>query len=114
MMNPKELPLPRLQLTWKQTDAREWNCSYDFLIPISGGDIRNDGPEGEVNGGPGFVAAHIGDTTCTRSRHPFDGSALDTPFRDGAHAMWDSARLGVPAFVVCDERAQFIEPKARS
>lgn len=107
-----QLPLPRLQITWQQDGPCRWLASYDLLIPVSAYDVRNNGPDGGVGEGPGFVAAHIGLTTATRSRGPVcsDGS-IDTPFRDGVHIAWDSHRLNLPAYVVCGDRWERIRPE---
>lgn len=121
----KDLPLPRLQLTWEHIGGREWRCNYDLLVPVAKYDVRNNGPEPdfEIAAGPGYTKAHFGHTTVTRSSGPIkpdyengkpNGETyLDTPFRDGAHAKWDSFALGVPAFVVYEDRVKAIEPQSR-
>ena len=122
-MKLKDLPLPRLQLTWEHAGESEWHCNYDLLIPLAKYDIRNNGPEPdyEVGGGPGYTKARIGQTKVTSIHGPikpeYEGGQctgetyLDTPFRDGAHAAWDSFTLGIPAFVVYEERVKAIEPR---
>jgi hypothetical protein len=36
---------------------------------------------------------------------------VETPFRDGCHAMWDSAALHVPAYAVYKKHATLIVPR---
>ena len=122
-MELKDLPLPRLQLTWEHVMDSEWLCNYDLLIPIAKFDIRNNGPEPnyEIGAGPGYTQARIGQTKVTSSQGPIkpeyeDGrrtgeTYLDAPYRDGSHAAWDSFTLGVPAFVVYRDRVKAIEPR---
>jgi hypothetical protein len=114
----KDLPLPRLQLTWRPTpkDEYSWACDYELLVPLSKFDIRNNGKRGKVGGGPGYIKASIGGTRAgyNGGRGPLTSVAdpsytsgtrfeLDTPFRDGSHAAWDSFRLGFPAYVVLEQ-----------
>lgn len=111
----KQLPLPRLQLTWREAPddpEYEWACDYELLVPVSRLDIRNNGKRGKIGGGPGYIKASLGGTR-TSGRGPLarraidpshpDVPVLDTPFRDGAHAAWDSFRLGFPAYVVLEK-----------
>lgn len=89
------LPLPRLQLTWANESHGHWLCHYELLIPVQKFDIRNES-------GRGYIALPIGITQVGSERGPVlrDGT-LDAPFRDGAHAKWDSDRLGgIPIFTV--------------
>lgn len=123
-MEPKDLPLPRLQLTWEHLGGREWRCNYDLLVPVAKYDLRNNGPEPKcvIGTGPGYTKANFGHTAVTSSQGPIkqdykNGAAtgetyLDTPFRDGAHAGWDSFTLGIPAFVVYQDRVRPIEPQS--
>ena len=122
-MELKDLPLPRLQLTWEDLGGGKWHCNYDILIPVEKFDIRNNGPEPEyeVGAGPGYTEGRLGQTKVTSTQGPLkpeyeDGcrtgkTYLDTPFRDGAHAAWDSFTLGIPAFVVYQDRVKAIEPR---
>lgn len=122
-MELKDLPLPRLQLTWEHVNGDAWRCNYDLFIPIAKHDIRNNGPapDYEIGAGPGYKAARIGQTEVISRRgpikpdyrdgHPNGETYLDAPFRDGAHAAWDSFALGIPAFVVYGERVKAIEPQ---
>lgn len=92
------LPLPRLQLTWEKLAKRDedgytWMCKYEMLMPLPLHDIRNERKWG-------FYAASLGGTRSDRSGPPDRWGKLDTPFRDGAHIIWDAIHLGMPAFVV--------------
>lgn len=88
------LPLPRLQLTWeKLPEPDKWVCKYEMLMPLPKGDIRNERKWG-------FLAASLGGTKVGSSQGPVKLGKLDTPFRDGAHILWDAIHLAMPAFVV--------------
>lgn len=90
-----KLPLPRLQITWERVKGDEYRVAYDLFVPLDEYDIRNEEKLGYLK------LSMSGGTKVTSSRGPIlqDG-VLDAPFRDGAHAGWDSVALGVPAFVV--------------
>lgn len=95
------LPLPRLQLTWekldKPVDGYNWECKYEMLMPLTKYDIRNDDRWG-------FYAAKLGGTRIDREGPPDRWGKLETPFRDGAHVLWDAIHLGMPAFVVYGDK----------
>ena len=92
------LPLPRLQLTWEQTaNPEKWLCKYEMLMPLPKWDIRNERKWG-------FYAASLGGTEVGRQGPPDRWGKLDTPFRDGAHVLWDAIHLGMPEFVVYGEK----------
>ncbi len=105
IIDSKDLPLPRLQLTWKQESGLKWNCSYDLLIPVDENDGRN-------KNNTGCIKVNLGQTEVTGSsplRTEKDGKRyLNTPFRDGAHAVWDSSSLCIPAFIVYENVAEAI------
>lgn len=96
------LPCPRLQLTWMNRDGK-WNlkeCLYTIVIPLRDLDLRAE----DANGN--FVHhelhADIGDTLCEGRGKPIHNGEVDAPFRDGAHALWDSEVLHLPVYCVCD------------
>jgi len=104
----KPLPLPRLQLTWTKKPENAWTCSYDLLLPVGQGDVRNEAKAGK----PGYTTANISATEIEDWDGPIDETGrLTTPFRDGAHAAWDAHRLGFPAFVVFGRARRQITPK---
>lgn len=108
-MKKTKLPAPRLQLRWApSTDSRyQWECHYELVIPLDKHDIRaeQEGPRGGrrpplkelvIPMKPPTMRNSTG-TPCTSvcgERY------CDTPFRDGAHAHWDSAVLGSPPVYV--------------
>lgn len=97
----KSLPMPRLQLTWSKVSNAKYAVSYELFVPLDDYDIRNE-PAEEGGAKLGFLKLKMsGGTTVTSERGPImqDG-VLDTPFRDGVHALRDALTLGVPAFVV--------------
>lgn len=83
-----------LELRWTQTGGSEWSwyCSYDLVVPVIEG---------------GLIRAQLGGTRVGGERSPIRTDeagmiSVDTPFRDGAHALWDAEALGVKAFAVYD------------
>jgi hypothetical protein len=104
------LPLPRLQLTWEKIEPPEdgynWLCKYEILIPLPKHDIRNERKWG-------FYAASIGGTRRGGERPPDSYGKLDTPFRDGAHVRWDALHLGMPAYVVYEDKYRRIDGPSR-
>jgi len=88
------LPIPRLQLTWHQLSAGEWLVTYDLIVPVEPGDIRDEERLGYICR-PMSGGGKIGTTSPFR-----DGNELSTPFRDNAHIHMDALRLRLPAYVV--------------
>jgi len=122
----KDLPLPRLQLRWSDkpvskretaNDDREsrklskrlglphyeeqkWDCFYELILPVDRYDIRNEHYE------VGFIIVPISWVRRgnTGKNPPCEWSPTDTPYRDGAHAYWDSKALNwLPIFVVAPD-----------
>lgn len=120
------LPMPRLQLRWapKPVPKREyrteqaqsdrmcklmgyapqpqvkWDCFYELILPVDKYDIRNEHYD------VGFIIIPI--SWCrrgsSRENTPCQHGVTDTPFRDGAHAYWDSKELNwLPIFVVAPD-----------
>jgi len=58
-----------------------------------------------------LVWVQIGQTKRTGGYSETQPALDDLPFRDGAHIKHDAATLGLPAFVVIEEKTQRIEPK---
>ncbi len=106
-----DLPLPRLQLRWERgANEHELICHYEFVVRVGKHDCRDDAFK------LGFAKASFGTTRSTCHKPggyvPFfpDGT-METPFRDGAHAAWDSHRLGIPAYVIYENHYQLVEPR---
>jgi hypothetical protein len=110
----EEMPAPRLELRWVRTGPTWTNrdCLYNLVIPLGEHDIRREDRNGiKVRS---CQTVELGKTTATGGRCPlYDGDeAIDTPFRDGAHAKWDSAALGgLPIYAVCSGMAMLLEAK---
>jgi hypothetical protein len=114
----RKLPFPRLELRWREATAEEftqesanWVCDYMLVLsPPDIGDIRsnNDNDDaGEVN------VEYILSSTYINGYHssgPYDGDTVERPYRDGAHAMWDSEKLNIPAYAVYKGKATRIKP----
>ncbi len=117
-----KLPAPRLQLRWVQhTDSPrwQWECHYELVLALDKYDIRAEVYKGDrllkrrlrelvVPMKPPSVRGSNG-TPCTAP----DGTRYcDTPYRDGAHAKWDSRQVGdLPVFCIAPDGAAFeVEP----
>ncbi|NBW08283.1 MAG: hypothetical protein EBR82_09670 [Caulobacteraceae bacterium] len=116
MSRAKKLPAPRLQLRWeanpdylsaKPGGRYRWLCHYELVIPLDKHDIRADVYRGErlLKRKALELVVAIKPPSCRGSdREPCtgtDGSRFyDDPFRDGAHAHWDSKHLGDPPIYV--------------
>lgn len=115
------LPLPRLQLVWEDQGADDRDgvtaytavCHYLLVIPVDRYDCRNlAGPD--RFGEQGYTAAPMGTTKCRSASPWLERLDLDIPFRDGAHILWDSRRLGFPAYVSCGERFRQLDTSPRN
>lgn len=108
------LPAPRLQLRWRKPTENElsndsigfmnthrWSCDYELVIPLGEHDIRREsGPE---------LVAKLGTTFTSSGR---DEPPDYAPFRDGAHAKWDSEALGgLPVYVICMDGTAKLQPE---
>ena len=96
------LPSPRLQLEWFKT-GEDWNkkeCIYSLVIPLRDLDIRRENKNGAAVVNEQII--QISKTTVTGGRIPIDDGKVNPPFRDGAHAQWDSEVLNLPVYAICD------------
>lgn len=95
------LPSPRLELEWKpiSNDWEERECIYSLVIPLREHDIRRE------DNNKSELKIEIGRTTVKGGRYPVNNGKVDTPFRDGVHAMWDAKILNLPVWAVCDTYA---------
>lgn len=88
------LPFPRLQLTWHQIPDGRFLVTYDLLVSVVAGDIRDE----ECLG---YVCRPMSGGTVINSASLFErDNTLKTPFRDGVHIYTDAALLNLPAYVV--------------
>lgn len=104
-MSAHKLPAPRLQLRWaKSSDIRwHWMCHYELVLPLDKYDVRatREGPRGGRLPPLKELVIPIKEPSCRNStRTPCvaqDGTMYyDSPFRDGAHAIWDAKLIGNP------------------
>jgi len=98
-----KLPCPRLQLTWvsKGENWSESRCYYTVVIPLGDIDIRGNDEDGNI-GVHRECHAVIGATDIIGGGKPENKGRVRTPFRDGAHILWDSKAMNLPAYAVCD------------
>lgn len=102
----KNLPVPRIQLRWEASDERrgyQWKCHYELVIGLDEYDIRR-----EIYKNGEMLRKKLPRELVIPVKEPsWRGSTMtpcgegdtryaDTPFRDGAHAMWDGMQLGQP------------------
>lgn len=101
-----ELPLPRLQLTWRCIGPEEYMVDYALLMRAEPGDIRDSQKVG-------YLCLPLGGTKAGRPVPPIreDGS-VDTPRWDGVHILRDSVALGIPAYAVYGQRSTKLEPRS--
>ena len=98
------LPVPRLHLVWVDADEEpesgsDWHirvCHYLMVLPVGRWDIRNMKAQPVDDESDGYTAAVLGTTRVRSGRKLID---LEAPYRDGAHAKWDSQQLGWPVYV---------------
>lgn len=114
LIDENEMLAPRLELRWGKVGPTWENreCSYNLVIPLGPYDCRREDREGRSV--RTCQTVELGKTVVTGGRSPlYDAEeAIDTPFRDGAHAKWDSAALGgLPIYAVCSGMAMLVEPK---
>jgi hypothetical protein len=111
----ENMTAPRLELRWRKTgnDWTQRECDYNIVIPLREHDIRREDEDG--NKVRDELTIHIGSTSVEggRAEEPvYENGDIDTPFRDGAHALWDSEVLnGMPIYAVCGDKAQEIPPR---
>jgi hypothetical protein len=110
-------PATRIQLRWELNNGNygyspseyKWICHYELVIPLGEFDIRREfyGPRGGIKKRkvlvipmkePSARSSSSAYPPCTTG----DGKTrfCDTPYRDGAHAMWDAKHLGNPPIYV--------------
>ena len=65
---------------------------YELVIPLCVLDGRNNKEDGMVNDVPGWKRVLLGQTK-VGCRSPILDGKVGTPFRDGAHAIWDSMAM---------------------
>ena len=103
-MDDKHLPAPRIELRWRRTNEIKfnWCCDYFLILALKKEDIRVD----QSKPNPLEYWVKIGEGTRVSCVHPVSCGRVDTPFRDGAHAKWDSDQLGrIPIYAVCENIA---------
>lgn len=103
----KKMPAPRLELLWDK-EVGERTCTYSLVIPLKKGDIRRENSNGkDVRN---ILKLKIGKTRVSGGVSIQDG-VVETPFRDGAHALWDSKALKLPIYAVCGDTFTLVKPK---
>lgn len=109
------LPCPRIEFEWVPSEQDGWAtrwCMYWLVFELGHADIRAEGENGKL----GVLRERyipMGETQSSGSdRRPVFNGAVDVPFRDGAHAHWDSIAIGLPALPVyarCEKDVTLIE-----
>lgn len=118
----EDMPAPRMELRWRDTPktARGFTCEcvYSLVIKLDRYDRRAEGEDSDGNhefGVKKTLSVEIGRTLSDGSAdsHYHRGSdSVMPPFRDGAHARWDSLQLGKPPiYCIASGRAEKLEVK---
>lgn len=116
-MKKNKLPAPRLQLRWEKVSEYDYHCHYELVIKLGEFDIRRevyDADGNELKKLPLEYAIAMKEPTtrnCSAASEPCGVKPFryaDTPYRDGAHAKWDSVQLGgLPIFVIATNGEAF-------
>lgn len=93
---------PYLRLRWEEETIDSYLCHYELIIPLDKNDIRREIWEnGEMIRKRSFLTVAMnadGPVRRTGGGVPCiienSGYFYDAPYRDGAHAKWDSDKLG--------------------
>lgn len=123
-----DLPATRLEMRWRpitEAERRDGDdypytvvCDYDLVLELDELDIR-----GEVYADDELVErkretrVSLGGTRSTgtvETRLNLQRGEIQTPFRDGAHILWDQMKLRLPAYVVVGEWAMDVVAQRRS
>ena len=110
-----KLPAPRLQFTWRPL-TEDWGkreCLYSVVIPLQAHDIRRE--RGDDPDARSEWHAVLGITVVDGGGRPvLPNGEVNTPYRDGAHAIWDNEHLGnLPIYAVCGKYVHKIKVKAK-
>lgn len=116
IISAKKLPAPRLELRWTEDTTPDGFgekarlCHYNLVLPLDKHDIRRE----SENAMGGELRIEISVTKVTSYGQEQDhGAELPTPFRDSAHAAWDSKALGgLSVYVVYGDKAQLYKRDA--
>lgn len=115
----KYLPAPRLQLRWDKAEQNErhyeWACHYELVLPLGEYDIRR-----EIYDSDGVQIGELSELVIAIKPPTLRGGGgcpcqtkngerySDPPFRDGAHAIWDSKVLNeIPIYVIAPDGEAF-------
>ncbi|WP_176331569.1 hypothetical protein [Burkholderia vietnamiensis] len=121
MSEQNTLPAPRLQLRWASSTIRpeyNWECHYELVLPLGEWDVRAEryGDDGEPLPKLKELIVPMKSPSLRESTNmpcgdPSGQRYYDSPFRDGAHAWWDSKLLGnPPIFVIAPDGMAFARP----
>ncbi len=99
MTRSKILETTCLVIEWFRTDQEEhYIAEYYLNIPLDHHDIRRTKKKTSLKLKFGKTTIQTNNTLHPLNR--FD-KTMDTPYRDGAHMMWDSEKLGgLPMYVI--------------
>lgn len=107
-------PCPRLELLWEPTGESLYKtkCTYSIVFPLAKSDIRrfdNDNRDGQGEVRDEWKAV-VSWSHCS-AESPVRGGKIDTPLRNGLHALWDREAMNVdwPIIVVWGDSWQVVE-----
>lgn len=111
---------PHLRLRWEKAERTDcdWLCHYELVIPFDEHDIRREvyDKDGELIAERFCNVVSMGSPTkLTSTKAPCCYDDWYAPFRDGAHAMWDAAKLGnLPVYVIAPDGRAFLRPNPKA
>lgn len=111
---PDERTKARLEFTCEQTGPEEFTVNYEMVLPLEEADCRGTFDHKASKQRPkNFRMRQLTPDNCFRfqlggtkvgtsnQQYPFSNlypDGINLPFRDGAHAGWDRAKLGLEIY----------------
>lgn len=111
LIKESEMPAPRFELRWHKTgdtwEKRE--CHYNIVLPLQEYDLRRENRDGDQV--RDVMTIRFSTTKVNGDPFPFDpnGCHIEKPYRDYAHAKWDSESLKVPVYAVYEGYAMLLK-----
>jgi hypothetical protein len=104
-----------LRLRWEKAPVGEgeWLCHYELVLALDQYDMRREivGDDGEQIADVPFIVLRMGRTAQRGSNRSPCNDGWDPPFRGGAHAKWDAAKLGdLPIYCISPGGQSFANP----
>lgn len=104
-----------LELRWVRQESKQypWRCDYNLVIGLDDNDCRCEIYKDDLLVGlRTSQVVKLGSSQHTHDKSPYlDGDReICIPFRNGAHAKWDSKKLGgIPVYAIVNDYVTLIE-----